>query len=41
VLPALSTRITLDEIYEGVALPPLAVGEEETDWGDYAEDDEP
>jgi Uma2 family endonuclease len=41
VLPALSTRITLDEIYEGVALPPLAVGEEETDWGDYGEDGEP
>lgn len=37
-LPALNTRITMDEIYEGVELPPPAVGEEESDWGDYGED---
>lgn len=28
-MPALGSRITLDDIYDGVELPPLAVGEEE------------
>ncbi|HXV85323.1 MAG TPA: Uma2 family endonuclease [Gemmatimonadales bacterium] len=36
-LGALNTRITLDQIYEGVDLPPLAVGEDQPDWGDYEE----
>lgn len=34
-IPGLGTRLTLDEVYEGVELPPLAVGE-----GDDWEDDE-
>ena len=34
-IPPLDTRLTLDEIYEGIQLPPLAVGEGE-DWMDYA-----
>jgi Uma2 family endonuclease len=37
-LPALETRITLDEIYEGIELPPLAVGEAEP-WEEYGEPD--
>lgn len=35
-LPALEARMTMDDIYEGVELPPLAVGEEEWD-GDWEE----
>ncbi len=34
----LDTRITLDEIYDGIELPPLAVGEGEY-WEDYGDEE--
>ena len=34
-LPALAQRITFDDIYEDVDLPPLGVREEEDDWEPY------
>jgi len=38
-LACLDARIAMDQIYEGIDLPPLKVGEEEDDWGDYGDDD--
>ncbi len=37
-IPPLDTRITLDEIYEDIDLPPLAVGEGEY-WEDYGDEE--
>ncbi len=37
-IPALDTRISLDEIYEGIELPPLAVGEGEP-WENYSDEE--
>jgi Uma2 family endonuclease len=37
-IPPLDTRIALDEIYEGIELPPLAVGEGEY-WEDYGNEE--
>ena len=34
-VPVLDTSITLDEIYEDIELPPLAVGEEEEAWEEW------
>ena len=39
-VPVLGTRISLDEIYDGVDLPPLVgrEGEDWEEWWDYAEE---
>ena len=37
-IPLIDTRITFDEIYEGIKLPPLAVGEGEP-WEDYGDEE--
>ena len=41
LLPVLDTLITMNEIYEGIDLPPLAVGEGEDgdDWESYEDED--